>query len=309
MNSINTQLSPFETLPLGVIGNVLHQLNQVTGKNSFSNETNIPIIFKYATNLAGVSKRMATNINDQEALYIFLESLSNMFGESKAANFPVNINTKASQDWLWSYIQRNGDAESYRAIQDIYELASNVLIEAKNSGLCFRISDGRKTWPRPNPLFSQTKQGFALDIEIAPEGLWTPFGKITLYSGYLRDDGLSISELFIKKLNAEFVNIGVCKYRNSFYELQSSESDIIREIKVSDMKIISEEEVNTKKGTSNFIFDTSPFARSLYKIRGVKGRKLPEIVPYDVGDFMRSSYLIQKIWDMLEANRFGTSSY
>lgn len=312
MNPLNKQPTIFETLPARVIGCILDQLNQITGSKGIVNQADIPVAMRFARNLACTSKRMATNVNHPDATNIFLKSLSDKYGEPPE-HFAALLNTIGARKWLWNYIKENGDDKAYLVIQDIYKLASDVLKEAKTAGLTFEYSEGCNGWPKPNPYYYQTKQGFVLYNDWAPSHLATPFGQIKIYGGGMSSGNspLSAVEVFIRRLNAVFEHVAFggslgSSDKGKTYEITVfSGSDTIRKISPEEMKQISEEELASKRGTQNLIVNTQCGNGSIYKIRGVKGKEVPDVIWYDSRKSIRSYELINRIWEMLEANRLG----
>ena len=67
---------------------------------------------------------------------IFLKSLSEKY-EGSSEHFVALLDTIGARAQLWDYIKKNGDDKTYQVIQEIYELASDVLKEAKDAGLRF----------------------------------------------------------------------------------------------------------------------------------------------------------------------------
>jgi len=314
MTPINFQtVAFFERLPVDVIGNILDQLNRVTGSKGIVNEADIPVIIRYARSLACTSKKMAANVNHPYVTHLFLESLSHKYDESNA-HFAALFNTIGARKWMWNHIRENGDDKVYQGIQEIYELASHVLKEAKHAGLKFEYSEGREGWPSPNPFYYQTKQGLALYIDWSPSHLATPFGEVKIYGGGSSSDDspLSVAELFIKRLNAVFQHVdygGSLEGRDKGHMFEiavSSEQGILRKISaVKEKKQISEKEVKSKKGTKNLIINDACGNYTVYNIGKVKGEKVPNVVWYDVEEATRSYELIKRMWEMLEADRLG----
>lgn len=306
MNSINNQPSTFELLPMA---NILDQLNQVTGSKGIVNDADIPVIMRYVGNLACVSKILALKINEFDTLYVFFKSLSEKYGEP-SESFAAKINTKSARIWMWNYIQRNGDDKVYQVIQDIYELAADIQKETKDTGLDFEFYEGHKGWQTPNPRYCQIKQGFILDIDWSRGDLRTPFGKISIYSGgsYSGNSPLSVSEEFIRRLTAQFEALHESsseRDNGKIYEIQATMTDAIRKIPDEELQIITKEDLISRKGTQNLIVNSYGGNNSSYKITEVKGKVVPEVIRHDSRKSMRSSETIDRIWEMLEANRSG----
>ena len=312
MTPLHHQTTIFELLPPDIVGYILHQLNQVTGSEGIINQADIPVVMRYARSLVCTSKRMAANINHSHVTHIFLKSLSEKY-EGSSEHFAALLDTIGARVQLWNYIKENGDDKTYQVIQEIYELASDVLKEAKSAGLGFEYSEGRRECPMPSPLYSQTKQGFVLYNDGAPSHLATPFGHIIIYGGGIssKNAPLSIAEVFIRRLNAVFECVAWMgdldrRGQGQFFEIAApSGSDTIRKISNKEKKQISEEELESRKGTQNLILNSLCGNYGSYKIREVKGKKVPDVIWHDPEKARRSCTLIQGIWEMLRVNRLG----
>jgi hypothetical protein len=310
MISLDSQRTFLELLPRELISNILDQLNQETGSEGIVNKADIPVVMRYARSLICTSKKMAAQMNHPDVTRLFLNSLSKKYDQS-SEHFAVLFNTIGARTQLWDYIQENGDDKAYQAIQEIYKLASDVLKEAKSAGLLFECSQDNQS--RPNPFYSQTKQGLILYIDWAPTHLATPFGKIEIYEGAISSHHcpLSVAELFIRRLNAVFERMA-CVHNldgrdsGEFFEITASSGpDTIRKISSQEKKRISKKEAESKKGTQNLIVNSLSRNFGIYKIREVKGKKIPDVIWPDSEKSMRSYELINAIWKMLKANRLG----
>lgn len=300
----------FEMLPAPIIGHILDQLNQVTGSKGIVNMADLPVIMRYASNLACTSKKIAAMVSSLTATRTFLKSLSDKYGESRE-ELAALLNTVGTRKWLWNYIKENGDSKTYQVIQDIYDVAFDLVTEAKQAGLEFDCSDERQACPSPNPYYYQTQQGFVLYNEYStPERIATPLGEISIYNLFEGNDSLSVTEVFIRRLNAVFETFVCEQYplemqdEETIYEIEAS-SDTFREVSKEGMKKITAEELKSKKGTQNLIVCFRGDSSIAYKIRNVKKNELPDVIDYKAGKFMRSYTLITRIWEMLEAHRLG----
>lgn len=168
----------FTTMPPLITGNILVQLNQITGSEGIINKEDIPVVFRYANNLALTNKRLFRNVNHLEAFDIFLESLSKKYGWSKE-HFAALWNTRGTREWLWRIINTNGDLQSYQIIQEAHCIASNVFKQSKDKGLSFHIHDLDK---EPNLTMGKTARGVRLIICENSASVETPFGKVYVYS-------------------------------------------------------------------------------------------------------------------------------
>jgi hypothetical protein len=311
MNSLNNQITPFERLPCSMIGSILDQLNKETGSKGIRNESDIPVIMKYVCNLACTSKQMAAKVNNLNTIHIFLKSLSDKY-EKSCEHFAALLNTPGARKWLWNYIQKNGDDKSYQVIQDIYELASDVLKEAEQIGLTFERFVKRES--RPSPCVYQTQQGFALHIGSSFHYIATPFGKIEVYEGPLFSKSnelswifdLSVTEALIKRLNAVFER-HTHNTKCEIFEVESFSGDALRKINQEEIKKINVEELENRKGTQNLMVTRANRWANLlfYNIRTVKGSSMPDVIYCNSVESMRSYKLIDRIWEMLEMNQLG----
>ncbi len=289
--------APIEQLPAGIIGNILHQLNR---QSNVISRAGISAVMRCVRSLACTSKRMNLMVNHSQAVCMFLNSLAEKYRQPPE-NFAAVLNTKGASKWLWEYIQTNGDAQSYQAIQDIYDLAAEVLNEVQEENLHCNYYVARKG---PDPFIYQTKQGFMLYIDKVPCYIATPFGQIEIYNG--QSDGylpFSISEVFIKKLEATFACNTLGKDGECAFEV-FTQSNKIRKITKDDIKQISKEELEKKEGAQNVIVYGFQFAR--YNIKEIKRKKVPDVLWDNPGHSKRSYKAIKKIWQMLcSGENFG----
>jgi len=288
MNFLN---SGFEQCSRDVVGSILNQINKETGSFGVINDSDIAVVMDCVGRLARTCKSLFLKINSQEVTTALLKSLSNKYGKS-CEQFAAELNTSASRQWLWNYIQKNGDAKAYQIIQEIYEIATNIFE--------VQVKSGKWSFGEPTPQFMQTSQGFGLIIHEVPRGLVTPFGEIKIYrhvSGI--DDSYLLSKLFISNLKAKFVQFEYPLFKAStknIYEIDVS-------LKHNEIKKIGMEEVQVKKGSENLIFCSEYGISSLYEIGAVK-EDIPTMLKCSYYQ-RRSSKLIMCIWVMLEANRKG----
>ena len=289
MNSLN---SSFEQCSADVIGSILNQINNGTGSFGVINDADITVVMNCVGRLARTCKGLFFKINSQEVTTLFLKSVSQKYGKS-CEQFAIEINTKATRQWLWNYIQKNGDAKAYQMIQDIYEIAEDIL---KSQGKRGSLSFGE-----PIPGFMQTTRGVGLMIHEVPRGLVTPFGEIKIFPNktWLDDSYLNISKLFISSLKANFIQFEYPLFKASsknIYEIDIS-------LKYNEIKKIELEDLEAKKGSENLIFCSEYGISSLYEIRAIK-ENIPPMLKCSYHQ-RRSPRLIMGIWEMLEANRMG----
>lgn len=289
MNSLN---SGFEQCSRDVVGSILNQLNKEIGSWGVINDADIAVVMECVGRLACTCKSLFLKINSQEVTTALLNSLSNKYGKS-CEQFAAELNTSASRQWLWNYIQKNGDAKAYQIIQDIYEIAAGILKSQGKSGSLF--------FGEPVPGFMQTTSGFGLMIHEVPRGLVTPFGEIKIFptKTCLDDSYLNISKLFISSFAAKFVQFEYPLFKASskdIYEIDIS-------LKHNEIKKIELENLQVKKGSENLIFCSEYGISSLYEIKTVK-EEIPALLKCTYHQ-RRSPRLIMCIWEMLEANRMG----
>lgn len=288
MNSLN---SGFEQCNRDVVGSILNQINKETGSFGVINDADIAVVMDCVGRLACTCKSLFLKINSQEVTTALLKSLSNKYRKS-CEQFAAELNTGATRQWLWNYIQKNGDAKAYQIIQDIYEIAANIF-----EG---QVKSGRWSFGEPIPGFMQTSQGFGLIIHEFPRGIVTPFGEIKIYRNVACiDDSYLLSKLFIRCLKAKFVQFEYPTFKASskyIYEIDIS-------LKCNEIKKIELEELQVKKGSENLIFCSEYGISSLYEIGAVK-EDIPVMLKCSYHQ-RRSPRLIMCIWEMLEANRMG----
>jgi hypothetical protein len=106
--------------------------------------------------------------------------------------------------------------KTFKVIQGIQALAARVANEAKKNGC--NATPTFEVWPGSNPFWNQTKQGLYLESESYTQALYTPWGKVAVYTGvYKNQDG---SDVFFNEL---------CKHmklkfkKNRYEDLMASE--------------------------------------------------------------------------------------
>ncbi len=288
---MNSLYNGFEQCSRDVIGSILNQINKETGSWGVINDADIAVVMDCVGKLASTCKSLFLKINSQEVTTVLLQSLSNKYGKS-CEQFAAELNTSASRQWLWNFIQKNGDARAYQIIQDIYEIATNIFEP--------QFKTGRWSFGEPIPGFIQTSMGFGLIIHEVPRGIVTPFGEIKIYrhaSGI--DDSYLLSKLFIRCLKAKFVQFEYPMFKATskyIYEIDIS-------LKSNEIKKIELEELQVKKGSENLIFCSEYGISSLYEIGAFK-EDIPAMLKCSYHQ-RRSQMLIMCIWEMLEANKMG----
>jgi hypothetical protein len=317
--------SSIEQLPIYCIGNILDQLNNITGSNTGSYEIqfkNLHNITKYTVTLICTSKTMAAKVNDPEATLLFLKSLSAKYGKPYE-ELAADLNTKGTCQWLWSYIHQNGDDQDYQLFQEINKIACEVLEEAHKANLMPKDSCQLCPWPQNWGL---TRKGFALNIAATHQrmsfvSISTPFGVMNIWKGCSNAEDrnytmLSIAEILIKRLNCTFERFSsIKKNTGKIYEILLSPEEKIREINKNMMKKISQNMADDRVGTHCLLIH-KPSKNSqngniyitVYKIRNINGVEAPDIVWHNREHLNRSHLLISKVWDMLEANRKGKNT-
>jgi len=248
---------------------------------------------------------MATKVNDLVATHLFLKSLSLKY-QKAPEHFAALLNTPGARRWLWNYIIENGHDKDYQAIQAIYELASDVIKDAKEDGLLDTIGDFDKS-SSPNPYYHQTKKGCAFFNNSL---LMTPFGEIRIYNEIIYREGISsifLTQELIRRLNAVFVK-RMKEADGEIFEINISDTNKYRKISDTNkskkkMNKITLEELENKEGTQNLIVDSQNRNLGIYHIRELQGKKLADLAWYDSEEPIRSWETVKKMWEMLEASR------
>lgn len=301
------QLSRIEQLPPKIIGNILKQLNKMTGTEGVVQRQDIPVIMRNIRSLACTSKAMHAKVNDLATTDIVLESLSRKYKQSPE-NLAAELDTVGSHHWIWEYIQRNGDLANYQVVHDIHTLVCGVLKEAKKFGLLY-FEEERIT-PDPNP-WEQTESGFLMRCSSGLHSIVTPLGKIEFRSGncYVTGNGrvpLSVVEVLIRKFHAKFEKLESVSRYEEISRIEevippSDGSGQMREIR--ELREISRQEAEKQIGTQKFI--TCDYeGLCAYQITQINGKTVPTVVRSSKKSF-RDYGLLKKIWGMLEKKRLG----
>lgn len=301
MDSINQQICGFDNCSNDIIGNILGQIVHVTTSSIF-NKKDIPVIFRNASRLSITCKSIFAKVEDLTTTDIFLKSLSNKYSKPYEY-FAARFNTTTSRTWLWKMITRNGDFETYQAIQDIAKITLDIIEEADSAEIQFTQNDWRIIYYTD----LQTVNGFSLMIYQAPHYIITPFGKMKIFEGgsffdaniNSRDPSRLISALFMQRLNAVFNRV---QTDSDYVEITTTNSDTLKEIEIRDIKKLSYEDVQKKKGTKNLIVCEDSGRPTFYDVRNVNGRHFDAPTK---NENKRSRKLINRIWELLEKNRLG----
>lgn len=299
--------SSLERLSPRLFGTVLHHLTEITGSRGVVNFADISVIERFVKNLACTSKKMTFLVNHHRTTKILLNALSKRFGFS-CEDSAVMLETVGARQFLWRYIRRNGDDRNYHLIQEIRELATQILVDVNDTSLVYDFEDAREGWPTPDTTSFQTRQGFAFIL--GQDQLATPFGCIQIYGsgGSVKYDDESVAEVIIRRLNAEFqgLNCESWNEKGPFYEIPiKANSGTFRQISHKDLIKISKRRLKTRVGSQNVI---SGGNYSTYHIHEVNGKKTPPVIEYTDPASYRSSRLIIKIWEMLEVERRGLAA-
>ena len=301
MDSINQQICGFDICSNEIIGNILGQIVHVT-TSSILNKKDIPVIFRNASRLSITCKSIFAKVEDLTTTDIFLKSLSEKYGEPYEY-FAARFDTLTCRKWLWKMIQRNGDFETYRAIQDIAKIILGIVEEADSAKIRFAVNDWRLNYYTD----LQTVKGFSLMIYQAPHYIITPFGRMKIFEGgsffdrksNSREPSRLISALFIQRLDAVFNRV---QTDSDYIEITTTNSNALKEIEITDIKKLCYEDVQNKKGTKKLIVCDETGRPTFYDVRNVNGQHFDAPIK---NDNKRSSKLINRIWELLEKNRQG----
>ena len=301
MNFINQQICGFDYCNNDIVGNIIGQLVNVT-KSSILNKKDISVIFRSASRLSVTCKSMFAKIEDSTTTDIFLKSLLEKYSESYEY-FAARFNTTTCRKWLWKMIQRNGDFETYQAIQNIAKIILDIVKEADSAEIRFAGNDWRLNYYTD----LQTVKGFSLMIYQAPHYIITPFGRMKIFEGgsffdrksNSREPSRLISALFIQRLDAVFNRV---QTDSDYIEITTTNSNALKEIEITDTKKLCYEDVQNKKGTKNLIVCDELGRPTFYDVRNVNGQHFDAPTK---NKNKRSRKLIECIWQLLEKNRLG----
>jgi hypothetical protein len=250
------------------------------------NEADLPVVMRYACNLASTSKAIDALVNHPDATCIFLESLSKKYG-AQCGEMAVTFNTKGARKWIWNNIPRWGHDRLYKVIQDLSEVITTVFEEAKKDRLLDEYSLSR------SPLFFEGRSEFAFAIQSHSVGLRTPLGYTIFTHGKHLDVNTqyTLGVKLIKRLNALFtgqVSTG------PLFEVTADETGTRFEKRTIRGRAQSE----SMRGTQNLIASLSGNS-VFYTIRAINGQNVPTL------ELMHSDKLNAQIIQMLEAHRLG----
>ncbi|MCP5508349.1 MAG: hypothetical protein H7A37_08655 [Chlamydiales bacterium] len=299
--SSENDLSLLEQLPRELLGKILAQLP------SKVDEVDILAPMRCMCNLTRTSKTMYWIVHDTYITNLFLRALVDQY-QSIPKLFAETLDTVATRISLWDHIIKNKYDETYRAIQGMYSFASRVLQEAKDEGLDINYSLDCDEVPSPNPYEFQTLTGFLLYCSWSPNHIATPFGAIELCTSgmYSVLPSVSVSEVFIKRLNATFESPTIDWLGDKegiYYEIINpiDDSDKIRKIDRSEFKQIDEIEIQKRKGSNNLIVAASAGQYTFYKIQQVSGKTLPIPTYHTSSETELRPAMIKDIWNLLKS--------
>ncbi len=310
------QCVSLETMPIGIFAHILmSSSNEMTESQEVVNVATIPIMIRMITrnvrNLSLVCRQIHQLTNCQKFIQIFLQVLTNKYHKSQAY-MAITLDTPGARQWLWNYINMKGYEEVYDTIQEIYALSTAILEEANENGIKFNIRDGIKDRPPPNPSYYQTQTGFSLLVGSFPSGVATPFGEIKLFghiSGMTKNF-LSVTEMFIRRMNATFTNIIYSslnaseRNKNRLIPISNHKDDVFSQISFLSGKQISESELRSQKDKQVLVVNPDYGNCTIYSIQRVGKRILsPETWPLPNQE--REHEVITAVWEMLERKRLG----
>ncbi len=90
----------------------------------------------------------------------------------------------------------------YQKIQDLRDLAADLVQEAQAAGVCCALEDDEE--PLLNPCHAQTHTGVGLLVNHCGGMLETPFGHVKLFNGRFSQFPAPVLESLIKRTNSTF---------------------------------------------------------------------------------------------------------
>ncbi|AXK60670.1 hypothetical protein [Candidatus Chromulinivorax destructor] len=196
-----------DAMPPKIIGLICGHLNHQIGTHGFVNEADFPIVMKNVSRLASVNKKLYETVHSVVATNLLIESLAKRFVMSPL-DVAAKIKTKGGQAWLKKYVHDSGDYELFKVVQEVFVICKEISEQVKPYGVS--LYDGQEACPGVNPFEDQTQQGLMLVIDIYPDRLCTPWGRVTLFEGGLLPGGFGfnmISQELLKNITAYFQEI------------------------------------------------------------------------------------------------------
>lgn len=196
-------LTPVDCLPSAMIGQILHQLNLITGSRGIIIAKDQIITMRYAAHFACTSKSLNNKVNDLAAVHVFLHSMAEKYHTSPAQCAAL-FNTLGARRWLLKHVLSRGLDRTFQIIHDIYQVAVDILDEAK--GLDNRYENIRlsRECPSPNLYNYRTPKEVLLYTAGGSHALATPFGQIHIrYEGATnRKIQSTLSQVLLTRLGA-----------------------------------------------------------------------------------------------------------
>jgi hypothetical protein len=300
-------------MPDNVVADIITHLASSVGTPQIRNKKDIPVIIKYVKSFSLVNKDIYAKIHTPVMVQIFITSLADRF-RITPLDAAGEINTPGTREWIKQYLKKTEEYELFKVMHRIFDIAHKVRKEFKP--LDFFIRDGQKESSRPNPFYSQTKQGFFISADGTPHELYTPWGKVMLFGGGCGKQLAfpAFCQAFLKRFKISFAQVTTSgldtdkvKFRKLICKENSHEVINIKEMLLLDKNIsyrniykkISKEKLAALHGQEVLIFSDYCGYESLYKLHSVDDFILPE--PELLPEKQYRSYKVTNIiWDILQ---------
>lgn len=290
-------------LPQEIIQNVMLQLSTTIGSPEVVNEKDIPVIIKNIVRLSQVNKGFYEILNTEDTTDMLLKALKQRFKISPL-DVAAQLKTQGAKKWLKRYIHTSGDYDQYLILQKIYDIAEQVIQEAKVYDVSLR--SGKKGWSSPNPYYHQTRQGFFLTVGSYPDSLWTPWGQIKLFGSgsgsYL--GFMAVTQNFLKRFDWQFDTIQGLNsqerglvFRELVHPFTGNEIHNIARENV--LTPISRDAIVAKQGKNVLIFADICGYDAIYKLFKVDHALLPDPIMLSKDQY-RSYETINVLWKLME---------
>lgn len=296
-----------DTMPSAMLGKILGYVCDQVGTQGMINKADLPVIVKNITHVASVNHNLRDHVNSLLVTNMVIESMAQRF-KMQPLDVAAVMKTKGAQAWLHHYVHTSGDYELFKAVQDIFAICRDLCEQVKPYGVF--IDDGQIDQPGVNPYHEQMKQGLQIVINSSsPDRLCTPWGQARLLDCTYSSGSYIVRQEFLKKITAYFESVGNEFFDSDHPQYYEQRQEIILGTEEHPLfqdyfDEISKDQANAKKGQAVLIISDLCGVGSIYGIRAVNGRQLPEPTTQS-RDAYKSYESCHLLWQIMDNEYHG----
>lgn len=295
---LESNLAPIERCSPEIIGHILSHLNWQTGSVGITNQADLLVLLRFASNLARTSRTMLSKVTSHVAMNIFCQAMANR-------------HRLTMLNWTFQCAETKINRSSDR--QDPAELRIlNLISEITNKvGLIPHAHIRLDGWRSLHQGFP-TATGYVLSAGWTINGLHAPSGstQICFSRFYTSQQGAwSVNAAVLSQLGARLLGAyGIFLRENVAYQARTldskrSPSDSIPTITEKDFFPVAASNLGAYLGTQTMLYDPAGEVLFLYEILNLEDKtSLPsaQLLPYQQS--LRNSHFFTWPWDMFEMN-------